>query len=237
MRELHDRYFRLAKREGRLARSHYKLQELDRRFRILKPGMRVLDLGAAPGSWLEYALEAVGPRGVLCAVDLSVIDKRFKGKVHFRKGDVREVTAETFRDAAERFDAVLSDMAPKTSGVRLADQGRSMELAETAWTLAREVLAPGGAFAVKVFESPELPALRKTLAPHFRALKQRKPDASRDESMETYLVGLGFGEAPERGPRAEERSAGAPARGKPSGKKHGRRGGPRGGRRRGASGR
>ncbi len=212
MRELHDRYFRLAKREGHLARSYYKLQELDGRFRILKPGMRVLDLGAAPGSWLEYAQEKVGARGVLCAVDLKVIDKRFKGRVQFRKADIREVPPDAFADSATQFDAVLSDMAPKTSGVRLADQGRSMELTETAWALARQVLAPGGAFVCKVFESPELPAFRKELAGRFRSVRQRKPEASRNESMETYLVALGFGEETDRGRSSAPDAGGTPSR-------------------------
>ncbi len=194
MREIHDKYFRLAKREGRLARSFYKLEELDRRCQLFRKGDRVLDLGACPGSWLEYILPRIGEGGVACAVDLKPIHKRFKGKVHFRKMDVNDLTAGTFADEAPQFDAVVSDIAPNTSGIKATDQARSQQLCETAFAYAEEVLKAGGHFVCKVLEGPEFPPFRDRLIERFGRVRTMKPDASREESMETYLVCLGFGE-------------------------------------------
>lgn len=193
MRKLHDKYFKMAKREGFLARSYYKLQELDHRTRLFRRGDRVLDLGACPGSWLEYILPRIGEDGVACAVDLNVIDKKFKGRVLFRKKDIRDITPDDFSEATDQFNAVVSDMAPKTSGIKATDQARSHELCETAFELAKTMLARGGHFVCKILESPDTPAFRKSLEPHFAQVRTMKPDASRDESMETYLVCQGYG--------------------------------------------
>ncbi len=193
MRKLHDRYFKQAKREGKLARSVYKLEELDRRERLFRKGDRVLDLGASPGSWLEYILEAIGPDGVACAVDLKPIHKKFKGRAHFLLQDIRTLEGNEFADAApEGFDVVASDMAPNTSGIRLVDQARSLELCECALDLARRVLRRKGNFACKIFYGPETENFRVAVAKFFRTAKIRKPDACRDESIETYVLGLGF---------------------------------------------
>ena len=192
MRNVQDGYFRRAKREGRLARSVYKLEELDRRDRLFRPGGRVLDLGAAPGSWLEYVLEAVGPSGVACAVDLKPIHKKFKGRAHFRMLDAAELLPETFADVASAFDVVVSDMAPRTSGVRIVDQSRSLELCGVAWDVAEKTLRTGGHFVCKFFDGPEAEAFRDGLRPRFRTVRVRKPDACRRESFEAYLVCLHF---------------------------------------------
>lgn len=198
MRELHDRYFRQAKREGRLARSFYKLEEIDRRMRLIRPGDRAIDLGACPGSWLEYLLEKVGPKGVVCGVDLNVIAPKFKKlPVTFKKMSIADMTPDTFSDVAEKFDAVVSDMAPKTSGIRLTDQARSLELCEMAAGYALKVLEKGGDFVCKIFEGPEVQPFREMLRPYFSKIRTLKPAASRDESMETYIVATGFGEEPE----------------------------------------
>ncbi len=197
MRKIHDKYFKQAKREGRLARSFYKLEELDRRAKLLKPGDTVLDLGACPGSWLEYILGKIGEQGIACAVDLNPVAKRFKGKVRFFKRDILKLRPAELREVAPRFDAVLSDMAPATSGVKSVDQTRSLELCEGAAKLAQELLAKGGRFVCKVLEGPELKAFRESLRPAYKQVRTMKPDASREESMETYLVCTGFGEDPE----------------------------------------
>jgi len=196
MKKLHDRYFKQAKREGHLARSYYKLEELDRRNKLFRKNDRVLDLGACPGSWLEYILETVGEGGVACAVDLNPIDPRFKGRVTFRKTDIRELAPDEFREVTDFFDAVVSDMAPSTSGIKSIDQARSQELCETAFAYAEKVLKPGGNFVCKVLEGPDFQYFRQQLKPRFREIKTQKPDASRDESMETYLIGLGYGLPP-----------------------------------------
>lgn len=194
MRKLHDRFFKQAKREGKLARSVYKLEELDRKDRLLKKGGRVLDLGSCPGSWLEYIIETIGPEGVACAVDLKVIHKKFKGRAHFKKMDVRDVTPQTFADVApDGFDAIVSDMAPNTSGIRIVDQARSLELCEHVLELAGSLLRENGNFVCKMFYGPETENFRNRVAQYFKTAKIRKPDACRDESIEVYVVGLEFG--------------------------------------------
>jgi 23S rRNA (uridine2552-2'-O)-methyltransferase len=201
MRKLHDRYFRQAKREGRLARSVYKLEELDRRERLFRPGDKVLDLGSSPGSWLEYILEAVGPQGAACAVDIKPVHKKFKGKVAFLLRDARELSGDEFAiQAPNGFDVLVSDMAPNTSGIRIVDQSRSLDLCRAAFTLARRLIRKGGNFVCKTFCGPETEAFRSEVLRHFRVVRFRKPSACREESMEAYVVGLGFlAESPEQG--------------------------------------
>ncbi len=193
MRKLHDRYFRQAKREGRLARSVYKLEELNKRDRILRRGDAVLDLGASPGSWLEYILETVGPEGTACAVDLKLIHKKFKGRAAFKMMNVLEMTGDEFAaEAPSGFNAVVSDMAPNPSGIRIVDQTRSLELCEKVLDLARKLLRKDGNFVCKIFYSAETERFRAVVGTFFREAKIRKPDACRDESIEHYVVGLGF---------------------------------------------
>ncbi len=193
MRKLHDRYFKQAKREGKLARSVYKLEELDHRDHLFRKGDRILDLGASPGSWLEYSLAAIGPEGVACAVDLQPIHRKFKGRAAFIMKNVLEMTGEEFaREAPDGFDVILSDMAPNTSGIRLVDQARSLELCEKVLALALKLLKPGGIFVCKIFYGPETENFRREAGNHFAETKIRKPDACRDESIEHYVVGLRF---------------------------------------------
>lgn len=193
MRKLHDKYFKQAKREGKLARSVYKLEELDRKDKLLRRGDRVLDIGASPGSWLEYILATIGPEGVACAVDLKVIHKKFKGRAHFKKMDAHDLTPETFADVVpDGFNVIVSDMAPNTSGIRIVDQTRSLELCEFVFGLAEKLLRKNGNFACKMFYGPDTETFKKSLAPRFREVKTRKPDACRDESIEIYVIGLGF---------------------------------------------
>ena len=193
MRKLHDRFFRQAKREGKLARSIYKLEELDRRERLIRPGDRVLDLGASPGSWLEYILGAVGSDGGVCAVDVKPVHKRLRGRAHFLLRDVRELRGDEFvLQAPDGFDVLVSDMAPNTSGIRLVDQSRSLELCRHALALAEKLLRRGGNFACKIFCGPETEDFRRETAGFFRTVRLRKPEACRAESFEAYVVGLGF---------------------------------------------
>ncbi len=193
MRKLHDRFFKQAKREGKLARSVYKLEELNRRDRLLRKGDAVLDLGASPGSWLEYILETVGPSGVACAVDVKPIHKKFKGRAAFKMMSVLDMTGGEFiREAPLGFNAVVSDMAPNTSGIKLVDQARSLELCESVLALARQVLRKDGNFVCKIFYGGESENFKKAVAACFREAKIRKPEACRDESIEHYVVGIGY---------------------------------------------
>lgn len=193
MRKLHDKFFKQAKREGKLARSVYKLEELNKKDRIIKKGYTVLDLGASPGSWLEYILEAVGPGGVACAVDLKPIHKKFKGRATFKMMNVLEMIGDEFiREAPAGFDAVVSDMAPNTSGIRIVDQARSLELCEMVLRLAMKMLKKDGNFVCKIFYGGETENFKKTVGQYFQEAKIRKPEACRDESIEHYVLGLGF---------------------------------------------
>ncbi|MCD7897841.1 MAG: RlmE family RNA methyltransferase [Planctomycetaceae bacterium] len=193
MRKLHDRFFKQAKREGKLARSVYKLEELNRRERIIRKGDSVLDLGASPGSWLEYILEVIGPDGVACAIDLKPIHKKFKGRAEFKKMNILDMTGSEFVDVApDGFNAVVSDMAPNTTGIRITDQLRSLELCEAVLALAQKLLKKDGDFVCKIFYGAETEQFRARVGKFFKTAKIRKPQACRDESIEHYVLGLGY---------------------------------------------
>ena len=184
-----DAYGRRARREGYPARSVYKLQEIDRRLGLLRPGMRVLDLGAAPGSWTLYAAQRVGSEGVVVAVDLEPLRTAVPGHVRALQGDVFELEPEAL--PGRPFDVVLSDLAPATSGHREVDQARSARLAERALQIATQVLSPGGALVAKLLQGPELQALQQQWRRHFARVRRLRPRATRSRSTELYLVGLG----------------------------------------------
>jgi 23S rRNA (uridine2552-2'-O)-methyltransferase len=185
-----DHYARRAKDDGYLARSVYKLQEIDRSERLFKPGMKVLDLGAAPGSWMQYAGERVGPAGLVAGVDLSPLGRSLKANERFIQADAFKLEAKDAAPEGGRFDLVLSDMMANTSGNQDTDHFRSIALAERALVLAEALLRPGGNFLVKVFQGPDFEAYRKRLRLRFRTVKVKKPKSSRPTSREVYLLGL-----------------------------------------------
>jgi 23S rRNA (uridine2552-2'-O)-methyltransferase len=196
----HDAYYRKAKEEGFLARSVYKLEELDKDFRLIRAGDHVLDLGSAPGSWMQYAERKVQQaRGRLVGIDLLPVRVSFGPHVRVLEADVFKVEANDLLPPGEEpvkgvqarpFDVVLSDMAPNTTGIRSVDQARSMALAERALELALRMLRPGGRFCVKVFEGQDFPAYMATLRKAFREVKIRRPKSVRVGSIETYVVAL-----------------------------------------------
>jgi 23S rRNA (uridine2552-2'-O)-methyltransferase len=185
-----DHFGHRAKREGYPARSVYKLQEIDKRTKLLRRGQRVLDLGAAPGSWTLYAADRVGREGKVLAIDLNEARIALPPQVEFRALDVFKFDPEAEFGPAS-FDVVLTDMAPHTSGQRHRDQFLSYELYARALEIARAVLAPGGAFVGKIFQGPEVDAARLATKETFATVKTIKPEASRSESFEIFLVGLG----------------------------------------------
>ncbi len=189
-----DFYYRRAKSEGLRARSAYKIEEIVRRHRLLARGGAVLDLGAAPGGFLQVIAQAVGPKGVAVGVDLEPIRNLGKPWV---KTAVVDLLAP---DAVDRiralhagpFDVVTSDMAPKTIGVKVVDEARSLELCRMALAVAAQVLKPGGAFVTKVFMGGDFPVVRKEVAARFARVDVAKPQATREHSYEVYLVAKGF---------------------------------------------
>jgi 23S rRNA (uridine2552-2'-O)-methyltransferase len=184
-----DPYYRAAQREGLRSRAAFKLDHLDRRFHLLRRGRRVLDLGAAPGGWSVVAAERVGPGGAVVAVDERAIEP-IEG-VRCVRGRVGDPRLRERLGAAE-FDLVLSDLSPRISGAYATDHARSVALVEAAFALARELLAPGGAFVAKVFDGELVPGLSDRLGEAFDRVVRTKPPASREPSSELYLVALGY---------------------------------------------
>ena len=185
-----DHFTREAKLRGFPARSVVKLEEIDRRARLLRPGQRVLDLGAAPGSWSMYAASRVGERGRLLGVDLSPVAVVAPPQAIFMDCDV--VTAD-LRDLAlfAPYDVVLSDMAPKTTGTRAADQAQSFELFMRALDVASRLLRPGGSFVGKIFMGPDFPMAKRATKALFVTERAMRPAGTRESSYEIFLVGLG----------------------------------------------
>ena len=195
-----DRFHQQAKREGFLARAVYKLSELDEKFRLLSPGDRVLDLGCAPGSWLQYARQRVGEQGVLVGLDRAPLPRELPG-ARIVVGDVMAIDPAELRGDLPAFDVVLSDMAPDTSGIRSLDQARSETLFERALELAVALLAPGGHFVGKLFQGPDWKRLTEAVRERFELAKTAKPAGSRQISIEQYVIGKGFrGRSGERAP-------------------------------------
>jgi len=190
---LNDPYVQEAKRRGYRSRAAFKLIELAERDKLLKAGMTVVDLGAAPGSWSQVLRERVGATGRIVAIDLLPMDGI--AGVAFIQGDFREEAGLLALTAAldnSRVDLVVSDMAPNLSGIDAADQARSVHLGELALEFAVGHLVPGGALLVKVFQGAGLPEFQRAMGEYFTKVYVRKPKASRDRSRETFLVGKGF---------------------------------------------
>jgi len=193
-RQRRDPFVKKAQRQGLPSRSSFKLSELDERERLFRRGMIVVDLGSAPGGWSRYAAERVGDHGRVIALDL--LDMPVPAGVVFLQGDFREQAVldrllETIDGRG--VDLVISDMAPNMSGIRSADQARSMALAELAFDLAERVLLPSGSFLVKLFQGAGFDEYVRLARSHFGSTKLRKPAASRADSREVYLLSRNFG--------------------------------------------
>jgi 23S rRNA (uridine2552-2'-O)-methyltransferase len=191
----HDRFHQRAQREGFRARAVFKLEELDRAHHLFAKGDRVLDLGCAPGSWLQYAGTRVGPTGALVGIDRAAITGVARARLLV--GDVFAVTADELRGdlpglpGAGYFNVVLSDMAPDTTGIRHVDQARSEALFERALELALALLAPGGHFVGKLFQGPDFKVLIDRCRAAFDEVRTVKPESSRQFSIEQYVVAKG----------------------------------------------
>ncbi|UOG93828.1 MAG: 23S rRNA (uridine(2552)-2'-O)-methyltransferase RlmE [Candidatus Thiothrix sulfatifontis] len=188
-----DEYVKKAQHEGYRSRAVYKLQEIQEKDRILQPGMKVVDLGAAPGGWSQYATKFVGQKGRIVASDILPIDPL--PFVEFVVGDFREesVLMEILNLlGGDKADLVISDMAPNISGVDAVDQPRSIHLCELALDMARQVLKPSGTFVVKLFQGDGSEDFLREVRSSFKTVKVRKPAASRPRSREVYILAQGF---------------------------------------------
>ncbi|MDP2134296.1 MAG: RlmE family RNA methyltransferase [Sulfuritalea sp.] len=189
---VNDAYVQRARAEGWRSRAAFKLTEIDDKDRLLKPGMTVVDLGSAPGSWSQVAARRVAPGGRLIALDLLPMDALHG--VHFIQGDFRDdAVLQELAAALEgrQVDLVLSDMAPNMSGIAVVDQARVMHLAELTLEFCALHLKPGGDMLVKVFQGDGFMELRRALQQQFQTLQMRKPLASRNRSAEIYLLARG----------------------------------------------
>ncbi len=201
MKVYRDHYFKKAKQENYPARSIYKLKEIDKRFKLFRSGMRVLDLGAAPGSWSLGAAEMVGPKGRVLGADIQNTETRFPVNVTFMREDVFQ-RSQAFEDALAAMmplDVVMSDMAPNTTGHKFTDQARSAELCREALAVAAYCLIHGGSFIVKIFMGPDFHEFAADMRTHFSTVKTFKPKSSRAESKEIFYIGMGFKGGNDRG--------------------------------------
>ena len=191
-----DRFYQKARNQGLRARSAFKLDEIQRRFHVLKPGARVLDLGAAPGGWCQIAAREVGPKGFVLGLDLEAIPSIPGVQTWVADAFAPELPERLRAEGGAPYDAVLSDLAPKTSGVHGTDEARSLALAERAVELARQVLKPGGNLVVKVFMGGGFDDFLRAFKQAFGQVKVVKPEASVARgSKEVYLVGQGLKKA------------------------------------------
>jgi 23S rRNA (uridine2552-2'-O)-methyltransferase len=192
-RHVNDPFVKLAGREGYRSRAAYKLQEIDARDRLLRPGMRIVDLGAAPGGWCQVIAEKLDGNGLVLAIDL--LPMAPVPGVTFVEGDFTEDAV--YQDMLRRLggkpvDLVISDIAPNITGIVVADQAKSYALCELALDFAVRTLRPEGRFLIKVFQGAGFEDFMRQMRAAFRSVAARKPQASRDESREVYLLGQGL---------------------------------------------
>ncbi|MBW9263665.1 MAG: 23S rRNA (uridine(2552)-2'-O)-methyltransferase RlmE [Candidatus Thiodiazotropha sp. (ex. Lucinisca nassula)] len=192
-RHFNDTYVKQAQKAGYRSRAAFKLLEIQEKDRLIKPGMKVVDLGAAPGGWSQIARDLVGENGQVFALDILPMDPI--AGVEFIQGDFRETEPlESLRNLLDgaAIDLVISDMAPNVTGMASVDQPRSIYLCELALDFARETLKPGGGFVVKVFQGEGFDDFLREVRSSFTRVVSRKPDSSRAKSREIYLVAGNF---------------------------------------------
>jgi 23S rRNA (uridine2552-2'-O)-methyltransferase len=181
-----DSFSKLAKEKGYPARSVFKLEEIQKSYRILKRGDKVLDLGASPGSWSLFALKIVGKEGKVVAIDLIDLKIPIFENIEFLKGDIFEDNI--FSNFKEKFDVILSDLAPKTTGFLDLDKENSFELSKRAFEIAKKFLKKGGNFVCKILESENTKELFKEVKNYFNFVKRFRPQATRRQSSEIYII-------------------------------------------------
>ncbi|WP_296789597.1 RlmE family RNA methyltransferase [uncultured Methanobrevibacter sp.] len=190
----HDPYYKKAKKEEYRSRASYKLKQLDKKFKILKEGNTVVDLGAAPGGWSQVALEKVGEEGIVVGVDLNRFKKFHEENYYGMRGDFTtpEVQEKIMNIIGGKANVVMSDASPSLSGIKNIDQLRSIDLTNSVIEIAENILENKGNLVIKVFQGPDYKAMLDSLKGKFRKVKTTKPPSSRKKSSEMYVVGLEY---------------------------------------------
>lgn len=189
-----DHYFKKAKKENYLARSIYKLEEIDNKYKVIPAGSRVLDLGYHPGSWIQYTAKKVGSDGQVVGIDIKHVNKKLLGlrNVKVFEKDIFDVTSVEDLGESDQFDVVVSDMAPNTTGVRSVDQLRSLNLIEQVFYHLDVFLKDGGNFVIKVFDSHDAQMFLKEQKSRFKEYNYLKPKSTRSVSKEFFVIGKGY---------------------------------------------
>lgn len=190
MKEIQDFYFKKAKKENYFARSVYKLEEIQDKKKFLKSGHKIIELGAFPGSWSQYASKVVGEKGLVIGVDLQNRDYDIATNTPFICGDVFEIDKSVYQKYATEFDGIISDMAPNTTGNKSVDHLASYSLCEKSLFLSLELVKKNGYLLVKFFQGSEFQNLLKMLKEYYKIIEIIKPDSSRKESKEIFILAL-----------------------------------------------
>ncbi len=190
--KINEFYTRKAKEEGYPARSVYKLKEIDEKHHLFNKRDNVLDFGCAPGSWLLYVASKIGTQGKVVGIDIKDIKILLKENIVFIKKDIMDFEKLGMMESNQKYQAVISDLAPSTSGIESVDTGRSLELCEKAFDIAKKVLAPGGNFVCKIFEGEFTNDFFKEVEKSFKFTKRFRPKAVIKRSKEFYIIGKGF---------------------------------------------
>lgn len=189
-----DHYYQKAKQENFLARSIYKLEEIDQKYKVLKAGMKVVDFGYYPGSWIQYTSRVIGDNGIVVGIDIQEVNKKLSGikNVRVYQQSIFDVTDLTQLGVEDQFDVVLSDMAPSTTGIKTVDQARSLDLVESVFGVLPRFLRPGGNFVIKVFDSQSAQDYLKAQKNLFGEFHFLKPKSTRSVSKEFFVIGKNF---------------------------------------------
>lgn len=189
-----DHYYNKAKKENYVARSIYKLEEINKKYQILNKNMNVLDLGYYPGSWTQYASKVILPKGKLVGIDIQEVNKKIQSisNVTVYQKDINDVQSLEELGVTEKFDALISDMAPKTTGIKSVDQARSLQLVEMVFYHLPNFVKVGGNFVIKVFDSNDAQMFLKDQKKLFESFSYLKPKSTRSISKEFFAIGKGF---------------------------------------------
>lgn len=192
--KVQDHYFNKAKKENYFARSVYKLEEIDKKHKVIKSGDKVCDFGYHPGSWTQYTSKKVGEKGLVVGIDIREINTKLEAlpNVTVFEKDINDVKELTDLGVEEQFDVVISDMAPNTTGIKSVDQIRSLQLVEMCFYHLKKFLKPGGNFVIKVFDSNDAQQYLKTEKNNFQKFTYLKPKSTRGVSKEFFVIGIGF---------------------------------------------